>query len=90
MRVLFRLDIDGADPIPQIVRVVLPWEAMHVNSLISVARSKASALFAALALVLVVTLTLAGCSSDKSGETTAEAKKDPSSIRVVALDWRYE
>ncbi|CAB0543831.1 iron-siderophore ABC transporter substrate-binding protein [Corynebacterium diphtheriae] len=90
MRVLFRLDIDGANPIPLIVRVVLPWEAMHVNPLISVARSKASALFAALALVLVVTLTLAGCSSDKSGETTAEAKKDPSSIRVVALDWRYE
>lgn len=63
---------------------------MHSNPLISVARSKASALFAALALVLVVTLTLAGCSSDKSEETATEAKKDPSSIRVVALDWRYE
>lgn len=48
---------------------------MHSNPLISVARSKASALFAALALVLVVTLTLAGCSSDKSEETATEAKK---------------
>lgn len=53
---------------------------------------RAPALAAIIAMTLALALVLAGCASGQGAEGgSAEGeKKDPSSVRVVALDWRYE
>lgn len=53
---------------------------------------RAPALAAIIAMTLALALVLAGCASGQGAEegSAAGEKKDPSSIRVVALDWRYE
>ena len=53
---------------------------------------RAPVLAAIIAITLALALVLAGCTGGQGAEggSAAGEKKDPSSVRVVALDWRYE
>ncbi|WP_141761150.1 ABC transporter substrate-binding protein [Corynebacterium sp. HMSC034E11] len=59
----------------------------------SVAEPRRVRFFAAIiAMSLALVFVLVGCADgqESNGDSAAEEKKDASSIRVVALDWRYE
>lgn len=59
----------------------------------SVAEPRRARFFAAIfAMSLALVFVLVGCADgqESNGDSAAEEKKDASSIRVVALDWRYE
>lgn len=59
----------------------------------SVAEPRRARFFATIiAMSLALVFVLVGCADgqESNGDSAAEEKKDASSIRVVALDWRYE
>lgn len=59
----------------------------------SVAEPRRARFFVAIiAMSLALVFVLVGCADgqESNGDSAAEEKKDASSIRVVALDWRYE